>query len=81
MPVPLACPFRISGTPVWQSRGAECRTAEWGAESEEPLGRLTFLDIRWDMSNVSEVPSDPHLATLPGTIFSDRDPDAISADQ
>jgi hypothetical protein len=57
------------------------RTAEWGAESEEPLGRLTFLDIRWDTSIVGEVPSDPHLATLPGTIFSDRDPDAISADQ
>jgi hypothetical protein len=52
-----------------------------GAESEEPLGRLTFLDIRWDMSVVSEMPSDPHLSTSPETIFSDRDPDAISADQ
>ena len=42
-----------------------------GAESEEPLGRLTFLDVRWDMSVVNP----------PETIFSDRDPDAISADQ
>jgi hypothetical protein len=33
------------------------------------------------MSVVGEMPSDPHLVTLPGMIFSDRDPDAISADQ
>lgn len=58
-------PVRTSGTPVRQSRDAECRHSQVEAESEELLGRLTFLDIRSDMSVVSEMPSGPHLSTVP----------------